>query len=204
MNIILIITIIIVIILVTNQPCWKEKETYVNMYGEYVDSPFYEDDDRKCRKLCNNISDCKGYSYDPTTDKCYLNSDDRNYLLPYRDHWLYPNYDPYLYKYGWWLQALYDNKINDGREIESDRESINTLRNLQNDRPILPKDFISRGYYQRMYNGQNAYHFNTPKNNNNVIKFTGSVITATGNHLGGGHGGRVRGNNVSGNEIVYR
>ena len=30
-------------------------------------------------------------------DYC-LNSDNKNYILPYSDHWLYPNYDPYLYK----------------------------------------------------------------------------------------------------------
>lgn len=115
MGIIFIIFVIIIVIFVTNLLCWKEnREKYVNMYGEYVDSPFFEDDGRKCRKVCQNMSDCKGYTYDPTTDKCYLNDSDGNYILPYSDHWLYPNYDPYLY--GWWLQTLHDNKINGGRE----------------------------------------------------------------------------------------
>jgi hypothetical protein len=217
----IIILIAVIVIMVTNQPCWKNKnENYINMYGEYIDSAFFEDDDRKCRKLCNNVSDCKGYSYDPTTDKCYLNDSKGDYILPYSDHWLYPNYDPYLYKYGWWLQVAYDNPLNDeqiaesnlgvakyddavvnSREKKSDRESINTLRGLQNKdkkRPVIPIDFAAKGYRDTMYMGQNAYHFDTPKNNN-YIKYTGNV----NNLLGGGHGGRVRGNVPSGNEIVY-
>lgn len=204
MNIIFIVfMIIIIVVMVTNQHCWKEyRENYINMYGEYIDSAFFEDSDNKCRKLCNNYSECKGYSYDQTTNKCYLNDDKGKYIIPYSDHWLYPNYDPYLYKYGWWLQATYDNPLNDGREKESDKNSINTLRKLQNknkNRPIMPLDFVARGYRNNMYMGNNVYHFDPPKNNN-YIKYTGNV----NNLLGGGHGGRVRGNKPDENEIIYR
>jgi PAN domain len=202
MDIQIIVLVLIIIFLVSRSPCWQDKESYVNTYGDYIESPFFEDNDRKCRKVCNNMSDCTGYNYDKTKDKCYLNTSGKNYMLPYSDHWLYPNYDPYLYKYGWWLQAGYDNPINDGRERSSDATSINTLRRLQNrnkNRPVMPVDFVSKGYKNTMYMGQNAYHFTSPKNDN-VIKFTGSVNGL----LGGGHGGRVRGNSPSENEIVYR
>jgi hypothetical protein len=105
-NIILFIILIFIILTLT---CTNQKEKYINSYGNYLDAPFIEPDDTNCRDVCNNMSDCKGYIYDPLSGSCKLNSGKNgtdnyeDYLSPYSDHPIYPYYDDYLYKNAWWL-----------------------------------------------------------------------------------------------------
>ncbi len=188
----------------SRSPCLQpDKEHYVNTYGDYLDSPFFEDDDRKCRQTCNNMANCKGYTYDPTSGRCYLNSDKKEYLLPYSDHFLYPYFDPYLYDNAWWLYASHESPkvLSEEQALLPEDTVPKPLELLDKGRavthvmpPWTQEDYFSRGYRNNRYYGHGVHHYNNDEVKKE-IKFSGRV----GEYLGGGHGGRVRGNMPSGN-----
>jgi len=105
------IMIIGVIILILYFMC-NNKEQYYNIYGEKIDAPFLEKNDKGCSHICNNMSECTGYNYDSLTGACFLKSNSDEYLDPLYDHY----YDHYLYaKYAWlygpeWINSVYFKK----------------------------------------------------------------------------------------------
>jgi hypothetical protein len=205
MDYIFIVLIIIIIFLASRSPCMQKKENYVNMYGDYIDSPFFEDDDRACRRTCQNMSDCKGYTYDQTTGKCYLNSDREEYLSPFSDHFIYPWFDTYLYDNAWYLygsrpspkvyseeKALLPEDDGPKPPEAQGRVTTNTIP------PWTPEDYFARGYRNNTYMGKSVHHYTNKRLSKS--KYNGSVNGL----LGGGHGGRVRGNHPGKNEIEYQ
>jgi hypothetical protein len=75
----------------------KNMEKYYNHYGTYINAPFLEKDDKKCRGLCNKISHCKGFNFDPLTNICLLHSADNKYIKPYNNRDMYLYDDKYLH-----------------------------------------------------------------------------------------------------------
>jgi hypothetical protein len=169
MNLFIIVFAIIIILLTIGKK--DKKETYYNMFGDYFDAPFIEMDDKRCRKLCNNMLDCTGYTYDPLTERCLLHDNKNGYLKPYENHALYPYYDDYLYKNYWWLYG--PSWLND-------------------------VDY-NMGYRRNVY-GDKAVH-QRKNVRDNVVGIIDGRIGHIGGLPGGGHGGRVHGAMPSGNTV---
>jgi hypothetical protein len=227
------ITLIIVLVVIFCYNNKNNKENYYNTYGNYIDGPFLEKDDRECRQVCMRMSDCAGYNYDPTTGSCYLHNGRNEYIYPYTNHFLYPYYDDYLYKYAWWLYGKYDSpKLPDlvlseenlkNKSLLPENNNPKTLEILMKSRPILNnksrwtnKDYFNKGYRNNM--GGNLYYGQKVRQNRNkpIGLVNGGERSMIGNYhegrlgsgtigglLGGGHGGRVRGNLAGTNEIEY-
>jgi len=106
------ITVLIIIIIIVCVVIYSNdvRENYYNMFGDYIDGPFLEKDDRQCRNICNGTDDCVSYNYDPLTEKCYLHSSNGGYLKPHYNHPLYPIYDAELYR-RWWFFGPEDQHL---------------------------------------------------------------------------------------------
>jgi hypothetical protein len=158
-ELILLIIIIVFIIYIFSQK--SQKENYYNMYGDYLDSPFLEKDDKECKFTCMRMSDCKGYSYDPTKGSCFLYNGKNEYIYPYSNHFSYPYYDDYLYKYAWWLYGKYDSpKIpkvlsEEGKSFLPENDDPKTLEIIQKSRPILKNTprWTNEQYFNKGYRG---------------------------------------------------
>lgn len=96
-----IIIALIILIIICNLSHNAEK--YYNISGNFVDGPFSESSDKKCRKLCNNMKKCSNYTFNPVSGDCFIYDKNGKSIYPYSDHILYPYYDDYLYNQGWWL-----------------------------------------------------------------------------------------------------
>jgi hypothetical protein len=176
----------------------ENKENYVNSYGNYFDSPFLEKDDKECKFTCMRMSDCKGYSYDPTKGSCYLHNGKNEYIYPYSDHFLYPYYDDYLYKYAWWLYGKYPSpKVpqvlsEEGKSFLPENIDPKTLEIIEKSRPILRntprwtnEQYFNKGYRGTMYRDRLAYHL---KPENHAVAL---INGGEDSRIGADHEGRL-------------
>jgi hypothetical protein len=229
-GIIEIIVIIVIIFIVYTFMLSNKKENYYNQYGDYLDSPFMEKDDKECKFTCMRMSDCKGYSYDPTKGSCYLHNGKNEYIYPYSDHFLYPYYDDYLYKYAWWLYGKYDSPpipkvlAEEGKSFLPENDDPKTLEIINKSRPILKntprwtnEQYFNKGYRGTMYRDRLAHHIKPE--NHAFAQINGGDESRIGadhggrslplgygranNYIGGGHGGRVRGSIAGLNAVEY-
>ena len=187
-----------------------KKENYVNRYGDYLDSPFLEKDDKECKYTCMRMSDCKGYSYDSTKGSCFLYNGKNEYIYPYSNHFLYPYYDHDLYKYAWWLYGTYDspktpkvfseegkrsslsNGPFEGLSFLPENNDPKTLEIIKKSRPILKntprwtdEQYYNKGYRNFMYRDRLVHHHN-PENHAVAL-----VNGGEDSRIGADHRGRL-------------
>jgi len=184
-QILIILAVIIILICIMS----SQNEKYVNIYGDYIDAPFVEKDDRECRQLCNRMEGCAGYNYDPLTGTCYMHGKDGNYLVPFGNHFLYPYYDSYLYNNAWWIWGP--------RYSKEELYNMGYRGNRWGGHMVHNKDIRNKALAKQK---RAAALFKGGKEGRRGVNNNGRVGTVMG-LPGGGHGGRIGGALPSTNEL---